>query len=55
MIYLHYIWPPSIKFDHGCRVCWIVAASCVAVETDMGEAIFAAKVVFVYLALCFVY
>ena len=31
----------------GCRVCSIVAASLVAVETDVGETIFAAKVAFV--------
>ena len=31
----------------GCPVCSIVAASLVAVETDVGETIFAAKVAFV--------
>ena len=32
----------------GCPVCSIVAASLVAVETDVGETISAAKVAFVY-------
>ena len=31
----------------GCPVCSIVAASLVAVETDVGETIFAAKIAFV--------
>ena len=43
--------PPSIKFDHGstsgCPVCSTVAASFVAVQTDVGVMISVAKVAFV--------
>ena len=46
-----YIWPPSIKFDHGITswlsVCLVVAALLVAVETEVGETISAVKVTFV--------
>ena len=45
------LWPPSIKFimgiHPGCPVYSIVAASLVAVETDVGETISAAEVAFV--------
>ena len=47
--FIFHIWPPSIKFDHGSTswlFCLIVAASLVAVETDVGETISDSKVVF---------
>ena len=47
---IFFLWPRSVKFDHGSTSwlsCLIVAASLVAVETDLGETISAAKVAFV--------